>query len=804
MKKHKTSLYIIFLLPFVMAAAFIAGLIFLFSSIEPAFAFSGDHALEFDGQDDMVVLTYTAQIFNGTWEDTKTVSLWMRPKGSTDVCDAPTPAHCDLIFGDRPRWWGVSRGIISGNDRIWVWNYDEDLNYDIIGIEYTVGEWVNIALVHGNGRLKAYKNGVEVGNISSSTTQQPANPSQMPILHIGGMIKDVNSIWVSEGQIDEVLLWDRALLSEEIRQNMYRTHTGSEIGLAAYYQMSNGSGSTLTDNSGNGHTGTLTSGGPGVPSGDLPFWVTSGAFAGPRNTLDFDGGDDYIDLGTTSNDMIGSGWAATKSVSLWIKPTGISPSVITYAASGDWIFGANDGSAHWGISQATIGLDDKIWVWNVDGGGEERIGIDYVAGEWVQIALVHDSGRLTAYKNGVQIGNTPSGNTSGDGTLFISGLSGGQNFQGQVDEVRVWDTARTETQIREDAFHTLAHNASGLVAYYRFDQDDDSTHTNLYNAVTNNFTGTLTNMDPGTAWAASTAFNTWIGSDSTNWTVGGNWSRYTTPLVSDHVGIYNYVASHQPEITSTVTISNIVVTAGGVLSIGNNGQLTVGPGDTLIVNSGANLSANPGGILEIVGDGNGVIINGDVTNDGTFQHIQNVNTESKAFLLLEDEGGTTIKYRGATITTTNNLGTVTTTVRTVDRSSSFCTSDGVTSPLYANRCFEINAENNAAATLRLWALTSEVDSGITTPSVYRYTGSGGIWTELTTNTDNGTSGAYTYAESDTPGFSHFLIAQSGNAPTAVSLQSFSGASATYPLIPVFGAVLLLGLGINTLRKMRSQ
>jgi len=70
------------------------------------------------------------------------------------------------------------------------------------------------------------------------------------------------------GQIDEVRIWNKALTINEIRENMYKHLTGSESNLRAYYKMNEGSGSSTTDNSGNGFTGTL---------GNTPTWQTSTA-----------------------------------------------------------------------------------------------------------------------------------------------------------------------------------------------------------------------------------------------------------------------------------------------------------------------------------------------------------------------------------------------------------------------------------------------------------------------------------------------------------------------------------------------
>ncbi|MEI2692526.1 MAG: hypothetical protein V9H69_23515 [Anaerolineae bacterium] len=110
---------------------------------------SAGYALNFDGVDDQAMLGQTGPMLGAGWESNKTVELWVKPTG--DALSGPSPAHLDLVFGDRPRWWGISRGVLQGQDRIWVWNYDG--NYDMIAVEYTAGQWAHIALVHSGGLL---------------------------------------------------------------------------------------------------------------------------------------------------------------------------------------------------------------------------------------------------------------------------------------------------------------------------------------------------------------------------------------------------------------------------------------------------------------------------------------------------------------------------------------------------------------------------------------------------------------------------------------------------------------------------
>jgi hypothetical protein len=43
-------------------------------------------------------------------------------------------------------------------------------------------------------------------------------------------------------------------------------------------------------------------------------------------------------------------------------------------------------------------------------------------------------------------------------------------FEGKIDEVRIWDIVRTQTEIQENMGTSLTGNEDGLVAYYEFNE----------------------------------------------------------------------------------------------------------------------------------------------------------------------------------------------------------------------------------------------------------------------------------------------------------------------------------------------
>lgn len=122
---------------------------------------------------------------------------------------------------------------------------------------------------------------------------------------------------------------------------------------------------------------------------------------------------------------------------------------------------------------------------------------------WTHIAATWDGDTVKMFINGVQQTHTatvaPPLNV-GSGWTLIGLLGGGvYPFSGIIDEVRVWNVARTQQQIRENMHLRLNGNETGLQGYWRFDEGSGST---AYDATSNANDGTLMN---GPAWVSSTA-----------------------------------------------------------------------------------------------------------------------------------------------------------------------------------------------------------------------------------------------------------------------------------------------------------
>jgi hypothetical protein len=167
------------------------------------------------------------------------------------------------------------------------------------------------------------------------------------------------------------------------------------------------------------------------------------------------------------------------------------------------------------------------------------------------------------------------------------------------------------------------------------------------------------------------------------------------------------------------------------------------------------------------------------------------------FLQIENGYGL-VRYRGAEIDsslTGTDLDEVTVRIRGL-YVNSYCTSEGSNSPPYARRCFEISATGSSGPVdLTLFAPSSELN-GIPEDrlAVYRYEGT--PWTEYPGSNGND-GGEFSYGAAQVPGFSHFLLAETGlgQEPTAVSLHTLTATDHATGWLVLVTAVLLLLPGI---------
>jgi len=242
------------------------------------------------------------------------------------------------------------------------------------------------------------------------------------------------------GLIDEVRVYNRALSAEEVR---YHYNRGGPV---AQWKMDEGEGRTVYDSTENNNDGTLILAGSATSSA----WV-SGKYGG---ALSFDGVDDYVDCGT------GASLNPIKiTVEAWVRPTYWS--------------GDDQGI----ISKGRVGIDRQYYL-NANNGTPQMMvtnsGVTSIAavgntitlGQWSHVVGTVDGSQITVYVNGVA--GTPVAfsydiYTAGTRNLLIGKKDAGgaaNFFNGLIDDVRIYNYARSASQIQQD------YNA-GLGAHFK-------------------------------------------------------------------------------------------------------------------------------------------------------------------------------------------------------------------------------------------------------------------------------------------------------------------------------------------------
>jgi len=148
---------------------------------------------------------------------------------------------------------------------------------------------------------------------------------------------------------------------------------------------------------------------------------------------------------------------------------------------------------------------DKLQFFTLDSGSTASVasgGTSLDFNQWYHVAGVWNGTNILVYVNGVLDGSIATTRNPKEGTTpLIIGARGNDQilrFAGQIDEVRIWNKARSAAEIHPDMFFPLTGTESNLVAYYRL---NDGSGTLATNAVGNGNTATLS----GPAWVDSTA-----------------------------------------------------------------------------------------------------------------------------------------------------------------------------------------------------------------------------------------------------------------------------------------------------------
>jgi len=224
-----------------------------------------------------------------------------------------------------------------------------------------------------------------------------------------------------------------------------------------------------------------------------------------QNSLNFDGIDDKVNCGNNTNVQI-SGSELT--LEAWIYPTSWKSNV--------WegnIINKEQNSPDFGY-MLRCGDGGKL-NFNIGNNGWNEItsspGI-LTLNNWQHVAGTYDGTQLKIYLNGFVIDSVPASLTisSSFNNLTIGNWSNSSNrcFDGKIEEVRIWNTARNESELNSTMNTEICTIPTDLVAYYRFNEGIASANNSTVSTVPdhsgNNNNGTLSNF------TLSTTISNWV------------------------------------------------------------------------------------------------------------------------------------------------------------------------------------------------------------------------------------------------------------------------------------------------------
>ncbi len=334
-----------------------------------------------------------------------------------------------------------------------------------VGMDSTVWQdnaWHHVAATYDaeTGMAQVYRDGMLVGEDSIGVIDYSMGDG----ITIGSMAGGRN--W--DGNLDDVRVYDGVLSSTEVQGIV------SESSLVAYYKLDESSGTVASDASSNGFDVLLNN------TTDTN-WV-----AGYKGgSLLLNGANQDGSIAAPASDVFKM---QSFSVSAWVRNNA------PMDKWGEWIIGHGD---NWGLYvhenlgiqfyihhstgwAGTVGMDSTVWQDNA----------------WHHVAASYDAetGMAQVYRDGMLVGEDSIGvidYSMGDG-FTIGSMSGGRNWDGNIDEVRIFKNVITPADVK----NIIAE--SGLLAHWKLDE----TSGNVASDVSDNGFDVTLNNTTDTNWVA--------------------------------------------------------------------------------------------------------------------------------------------------------------------------------------------------------------------------------------------------------------------------------------------------------------
>lgn len=404
-----------------------------------------NNAVSFDGTNDHIAISDNNAI---DLSADFTLEAWIYPTGT-----GSSGTEGGIIFNKESSYEiarfpdGTIRFALSANGAGTDWTWTNS------GLTAPLNRWSHVTLIKNGTNTTIYLNAS--GSYTAGSQPATLTANTQPLI-IGGR---TGSSQYFAGYIDNVRIWNVARSLAQIKENMYdKNLTATSSNLVAYYKLNEGSGTTAANFSTNfsGLNGTLTNG---------PTWLSSPVsfFA---NALQFDGSNDNV--------VIPKSVTSDFTIEYWVSTTSTGP-----GASGTQWYGGNgivDAEVPGGTNDFGTALTGSKLAFGI---GNPDVTIhsvtDINTGAWFHVAVTwqQSSGAMRLYINGVLEASGTGGTAlrSAPSRITLGQLQTNiQYFNGAIDELRIWNTVRSQAQIQASKNSEIDPTSSNLVAYYMFNQ----------------------------------------------------------------------------------------------------------------------------------------------------------------------------------------------------------------------------------------------------------------------------------------------------------------------------------------------
>jgi len=277
---------------------------------------------------------------------------------------------------------------------------------------------------------------------------------------------------------------------------------------------------------------------------------------GSGNCQLYNGTSNYTQI--ADNPLFSSHKNGQLSIEAWIRVEAINTDghgqsrqpIVAKGYSGNWEW------ALYVYDNLSIGFSS----WQCSGSSHSEVGGgSIVLGQWHHISVSFNDGNFNrVYIDGELVSNGTgfSGNAcDSNSPVRIGSRSDGQFLNGYIDEVRIWNKALTQAEIRDNMCKKLIGNEVNLTAYYRIDEVADNTCNatdDVCDATVNAFHGANNNspirLYSGAPIGDASAYvytNSWAG-QTVNLSSSNNGNFEVSNVAGTPVGIHVYRVDSPP------------------------------------------------------------------------------------------------------------------------------------------------------------------------------------------------------------------------------------------------------------------